>query len=393
MLRLVDAAAPDGVRAGESRVNQERPDLARSPLAGFLLPDHVDEALEFFDAEGTPIGQLMHDPLTGSVLWEGAPGTPGPLGAPPAGGHPAVKHLARFATGLVAADARERQRGGTAGESALAALLRVIDTTLWTVDPFGATGTGAIASLVGRPIAIVRATLSLDVLSDVDGLDYAAPADRDARRRAFEELAARAIRVRLGEVTRSDDGLLAYAIDDAYDRLHVISPDVRIAARASGPGEGHFRAFGEASDGAPPPRAVVHPYVAGDTAVDLHPGQLIRLTLLMVPGLSVTATCGVLPRKRVALARDWFEKVLERLSPSIRVGPVLFDATAEGVRMPKVAALGPRQRFTHKPDPLSWRDDVILAATQTAYLPDQPAGVREGWIRVSPVPPGEEGTT
>ena len=70
---------------------------------------------------------------------------------------------------------------------------------------------------------------------------------------------------------------------------------------------------------------------------------------------------------------------------------VLFDSTAEGVRMPTVAALGPRQRFTHKPDPLGWRDDPILAATQTAYLPDQPAGVREGWIRVSPIAPDEGG--
>jgi hypothetical protein len=85
--------------------------------------------------------------------------------------------------------------------------------------------------------------------------------------------------------------------------------------------------------------------------------------------------------------------VLDKLSPSIRVGPMLFDSTPEGVRMPKIAALGPRQRFTHKPDPLGWRDDPILAATQTAYLPDQPAGVREGWIRVSPVVPDGESET
>jgi hypothetical protein len=101
-------------------------------------------------------------------------------------------------------------------------------------------------------------------------------------------------------------------------------------------------------------------------------------------------TCGLLPRKRIALAREWFDKMLERLSPSLRVAPVLFDSTPEGVRMPKIAALGPRQRFTHKPDPLGWRDDPILAATQTAYLPDQPAGVREGWIRVSPIDPNAE---
>lgn len=384
MLRLVDAAAPDGTRAEESRVNQERPDLSRSPVAGFVLPDHVDEALELFDATGEPLGQLMHDPLTGVVLWEGAPGTPGPLGAPPQGGHPAAKHLARLAVGMVAADARARAGAPAPGESALSALLRAIDTTLWTIDPFGSTGTGALAALVGRPVAVVRATLSLELGSDLAALEFASPADRELRRRAFEEAAARAVHVRLGEVTRTDDGLLAYAVDDAYDVLRTISPEVRLAARESGPGQGHFRAFGQASRGAPAPSALSHPYLDFTGALELHAGQLVRLTLLLVPGTAVSATSGLLPRKRIALARDWVQEALERLSPSFRVGPVLLESTSEGVRLPRVAALGPDQRFTHKPDPLGWRDDPILAATQTAYLPDQPAGVREGWIRVSP---------
>ena len=69
---------------------------------------------------------------------------------------------------------------------------------------------------------------------------------------------------------------------------------------------------------------------------------------------------------------------------------MLFETTSQGVRLPRVAALGTKQQFTHKPNPLGWRDDPILAATQTAYLPDQPAGVREGWIRVAPLSPNHE---
>jgi hypothetical protein len=70
--------------------------------------------------------------------------------------------------------------------------------------------------------------------------------------------------------------------------------------------------------------------------------------------------------------------------PSVRVGPVLVDPGV--VRLPPVAALGERQVLTSRDGPLSWRDDAILAATQSAVLPDRTAVLREGWIRVDPRP-------
>jgi hypothetical protein len=72
-----------------------------------------------------------------------------------------------------------------------------------------------------------------------------------------------------------------------------------------------------------------------------------------------------------------------RLSPSFRVGPVLVDPTT--VRLPMVTGLGDKQAFTRRDTPLSWRDDPIVAATQTAYLPEQPSTLQEGWIRVQQV--------
>ena len=43
-------------------------------------------------------------------------------------------------------------------------------------------------------------------------------------------------------------------------------------------------------------------------------------------------------------------------------------------------------------NPRTWRNDAILAATQTALLPDTPAEFRDGWIRVRPTPPEEPST-
>lgn len=86
MFRLVDPAVPaTGIAdAAQARIDQVDPDQAVNPVAGFLLPDHIDEALEAFDAAGTPLGQLVHEPFGGGVMWEPAPGgrcppTPGHL--------------------------------------------------------------------------------------------------------------------------------------------------------------------------------------------------------------------------------------------------------------------------------------------------------------------------
>ena len=81
---------------------------------------------------------------------------------------------------------------------------------------------------------------------------------------------------------------------------------------------------------------------------------------------------------------------LAAIAPSLRTGPVLVetDLAAEGqVRLPKVSVFGKDQNFLWRDTPASWRTDAILAATQTALLPDSPAELREGWIRVAPTPP------
>ena len=119
----------------------------------------------------------------------------------------------------------------------------------------------------------------------------------------------------------------------------------------------------------------------------LRPGVPRLVTLLMLPGLAAHWTAGVTPRQAVRLSRAWFGPVLDRLLPSVRVGPVLVDPGQ--VRLPPVAALGERQVLTYRSGPLSWRDDPILAATQSALLPDSAAVLREGWVRVDPSPPPE----
>ncbi|MFE9999690.1 hypothetical protein [Streptomyces avermitilis] len=373
--RLVDAS--DELR--EAGIDQQ--EGAASPLAGWLLADHADGAVEFFAPGGRALGQLAHDALSGAVVWEGPPGHRAPVGAPPSaafGGQPRLRHLLGLAEGLIDRDSRERAAGVSRSDTPLDALLRIVDTTSTTVGAGGLTGSEHTAQLVGRPIAVVRARLMLDI--EPEGEHPAlSPAARAGRAAAWAWLAGRRFPVRLGALTRLDDGLLAYFVDDDYGLIHPVHADVARVATPSGRHRGDFAALGQR---ATTPRPIGTPTVADGSALSLLPGRSLRLTLLMDPAAKVHATSGILPRKSVDLLRDWFAEDLARLVPSVRVGPVLVDPAT--IRMPLTPAPDGERLWTRRTAPVSWRDDPVVAATQQALLPEVPAWAQEGYLRLAP---------
>jgi hypothetical protein len=385
LLRMVDpgyALVDDPALAPEAYVDQLRAALAVTPVSGFLLPDHIDEALEVFDRDGNPLGQVMHDSVTDAVTWEVAPGRPLPPDAGPLADIPAhAQHAALVAAGLVESDIDTRHHDDPPTASSLSALLRAIDSTLWTVDTYAAIGSPTIAGLVGRPVAVVRLTLRLDAPDDLDEVDVTAAGGLDARRAAFQALADQQFPVRIGELGRSDDGVLGFFVDDDYTSFHVVDQVVASAALASGRHTGHLGLLGEVPD----PDPIEHPYLNLEDTLLVRPGQTVRLTVLMLPAGKLHLTSGVLPRKALELADEWVTPGLSKVVPSMRAGPLLIDPAE--IRLPNVASLGSHQQFTRRTGPLTWKDDPILASTTNAYLPKMPHEAQEGWIRVAPSPP------
>lgn len=374
--RFVDAT--DDTR--DALVEQETKTLVRNPVAGWLLPDHVDAALELFDATGEPLGQLRNERLSSGVVWEGAPGRPGPMGRPPFM-DVANRHAAEFARALIERDAADRQASTEQQESTLDALLRAVDTTMWTVDPFADSGLDYYAKMTGRPIAVVRARLLLDVVSDFDLFDEGDPR-RAERKHRYDELSRRSFDVRLGALTKMDDGLLGYFVNDDYWRFHPVHASVLDQALASGPHRGYLGTLSEVEQFAAdkPVDRIEHPYVVPDSTISVQPGHPVKLTLLLDPGTRVHATSGIVPRKAIGLPRAFVEEALARIAPSFRFGPVLVDPRV--IRMPKPSVMPEEQIWTRHDTPTSWKDDPIEAATQFAYLPDISHEAQEGYLRV-----------
>jgi hypothetical protein len=352
------------------------PDI--SPICGYLLPNHLDGDLEFFDTAGANLGDVRPD-ATAGIVWEDAPGVPSTVGASPELAVPNA-FLAGIARGLLdwgLADADADR------EDALSALLRIIDSTLWSVDPFGHTGDEHLALLIGHPVAVLRARLRLEVDEPVT-----------------PELVNRlTFPLRLGALTHWQDGLFGYFINDDYRTLYCADGAVAGFAREVGPGRGflqpinlvdnYYQNFSAdlgagVTEGNTP---VKHPYVDDSGVLHTQPNQDIHLTLLLEPHSVVHATAGLLPRKEIGLRREWIADALAKISPTFRFGPVLVDP--KRLRMPVPNDIHGTWSWDHRSDITTWTEDKVVNDTGDALITDDPAQGQEGWLRLSPEAPSK----
>jgi hypothetical protein len=346
---------------------------AVSPICGYLMANHLDSALEYFGQDGLNHGMILPD-LEGRIIWEDAPGTPITVGQSPARAipNPFLAQMAQSVLDWGIAD----QQTEVLRESVLSALMRVIDTTLWTVDPFGHQGDEHLSLLVGHPIAVMRAQLRLEVLE---------PTDQETINRI-------AVPVRLGALTHWQDGLLGYFVNDDYRTFYIPDPASADEARAIGPMDGFLGYANKTQDYfssfASTPKPVTHPYVNRDGFFLVRPNQSVFLTLLVEPHTRVNATTGLLPRKEIGMQREWIQEALSRLAPTFRFGPVLIDP--KRIRMPVATELNGTWSWDHRVDVNVWANDPVTNATQEALLSADPPEGSEGWLRLTPKPPEEE---
>lgn len=343
------------------------------PVCGWVLPDHIDGALEFFNAAGAALGQLRLHPRLGAA-WELAPGLPSTVGGSPSAAIPQPQ-LAAIAQALL--DRGLEDVGEDPGrETALAALLRAIDSTLWTVDPYAAIGEEHLSLLIGHPVAVLRAVVRLEVAEPVEDVGN-------------ERVA---VPIRLGALTQWKDGLFGYFVDSDFDHFRCVRSEAAELA-LDRPRDGFLGTVTEARSyydrylddltaGEDPGSPVVHPYIDREGLLWLVPGQTHELTLLVEPQAVVHATTGLLPRKEIGLRREWIADALAAIAPTFRYGPVLRDPRE--VRMPIAADIGGAWTWTHRADVDVWAEEPVSHDGGEAILPPDPAVAQEGWLRLDP---------
>ncbi|MEU8924885.1 discoidin domain-containing protein [Kitasatospora sp. NPDC048545] len=265
-----------------------------TPLAGWLLANYLDQTLGVYGPAGQALGELRvvtTVETTRETRYTPLPHSPysGLSDLRFADDHP---ELHRFVAAL---DARPDS------EAAFKDLLKTIDTSMRTiVDP--AAGDDRLpARLIGRPVALVRADLTLDLQGPLlTDPSWATILEPPAATYPEDSWA-----IRLGDPYDLDDGLIGYYSADRdrevdYGRLSALHP-----AGSSG--------YVKPVDAA----ELDLPARTADRAVTR------RVALLVHPHLPVHATTDILPVQELRLDAEQVHQALAAIRASFRLNPLL----------------------------------------------------------------------
>jgi hypothetical protein len=329
-------------------------DPATTPIAGWLLSNSLDASLVFYDANGVALGELeqLDRSLSSGgsgTRWVQAPGLPSRLGAMPDLANP---HFERFARSLMDL--------GAAGTNALSQLLWVIDAALTSVHPLGGWQEQSLSWFIGRPLAVVRATVRFD-LARTPAFDHGfAALDEQIRSGCFDDRGFTQVpfTVMLGDTRRAYDGLIGYFINDDYTRFFVaqygVTPPVSTYAVPSAP-----------------------------IPLTLDPNaSAVSLTMIVDPRAKIHATSGILPVGTLALPAEQTAAALANIAVTFVVGPVVTDSRAFAAPVPGTGT-GDWTWLSH-PTLTDWPKGLPLRNVDgTARLTPSPQEIVDGWYKLS----------
>ena len=338
---------------------------ASTPVCGWLLPNNLDNKLMVYDARGRALGSLNP-----GGRWEPAPG--GNLAAvvwplPNPHLHKVVTHL------------KEQE---TTHPGFLDGFLTVVEDALENIDPEGAANHDALALLMGRPVAVARAMLNLEVQGR-PAVDQDWNVFRQDMERAFlkEAETGNALRqdpdretqdhaevefpIWIGKSRQLNDGLVGYWIEEG-DRYRANT--FYVPRATAGPAPAH-------------PGIAAHRENERSNLTQSVSGPPPKLTLLLDPRGAIHATCGVLPTKAIHIPPDQFAEALGNIEVTFLSAPILTDRGKISLPLPDEP--GYVWSWCEKEngawETITQIEQVTTAPTAAAA----PQELREGWLKLT----------
>jgi hypothetical protein len=347
---------------------------ATNPLAGWVVVNHLDYSLMLFDGAGASSGSLtVLDNTSGSgARWDPTPGTQAPFGAAP--NFPASRHLQNFANGVLEVESK--------GASALAPLIAIIDSTLWQIDPDSLRANGNLPLLVGTPLALVRATLSLEPRGGpVYDQSWETTNQQDTE--GYDKVP---FSLRVGDVGFSGNGVVGYFLDDDYTHfypVHGYTTQTRNFMAALRTGAGNPNGALRALTMAPKAGEGETPYVVPNALIPLAADGTTRrrLTIIMDPRGVVPLISGFLPSKVLALQPGPVNAATSDMAVSFRIGPLLTDPAQ--VRMPLPSEIRGSWTWIERTGLTLWQETTPAPNVTVASFPDSPPQLTLGWLKLT----------
>ncbi|MCH8619361.1 hypothetical protein [Undibacterium sp. TS12] len=300
---------------------------ATTPVCGWFLQNQLDQSLMVYDASGKAQGALDSD-----FKWTYAPG------AAPVKPEKLPKYLGVMVEELIT--------------KAPANFFKQLDTALEHINPARSSEHEALALLIGRPIAVVRAKLKLDLQGhpainqswDCFRIDLEKFFESDGKQfeRSSDGVSRVKLQIRLGDSRQLNDGLLGYWIEDK---------------------DGNYGAY----------------QTGNDTWIErcIADGE-VNLTMLLDPRGVVHVTSGILPAEVHEIAPDHYAPALKAMEAWFLTAPILSPADKIALPLPTEA--------DHKWSWIARREaseatHIGPANTQANW--DEVLEIQEGWLKLS----------
>lgn len=325
-----------------------------SPICGWILANHLDSSLWIYDHEGDAMGSLILSEDITRVVWQGVPGSD------------------TFGLNIREFFASERGRNANPELKKLAialfnngngdylnAFMRANDITFNIIQPASYRQTGSKAVLLGTPIAVTQARLSLDVRggpaystgwTDLrNEVNSGAPKNDNG----FTKIK---FPVRLGNMEQTEDGLLGYFKDGNYDQYYVMKTNN-------------------------PTDKVKQPDESTITLTLDKAASETTVTMLMDPRGGIHATSGLLPVKKIDIPPAQFADALDNLLVAFLTTPVLYNNNTPAFPVPPVG----ESEWTWLQNELTrWSaSKTINPVDDRANMTDPPQEIHEGWLLLS----------
>lgn len=342
-----------------------------NPICGWLLPNHADGSLAVYDQGGGALGSLQPYLLSGggSVLqWLPAAGGDAAPGAPGAG--PAIDNpqLSALVTGVLNAPDPV---------GAMHDLMLTLDQSVWTLDPAEDKSRGALAALMGHPIAVVRANLQLQLqglTQSNQSYQQIFEAGSDTLKFNSGGVEDLTFQVKLGAMDLRRDGIAGYYNGTDYTTLTAVHKPGQASS-------GYVAQQGDTGGDWPSLSPIPTPQ---DSDGSMHADGSVYVTLLVDPRGDSHVTSGLLPRVRRGLPEKAVAGALSRMELSLQVGPLLLDKGAVKMPLPSVQHGTWSWRHATGTGPGDWQTDPVQSSDANARpMPAAPA-LHDGWLILTP---------
>lgn len=272
-----------------------------SPLCGWIIPNILDRSIDVYDASGYILGivdltvNISINPVNPEATllaelekrWKPAPGNNFPV---------SLQQISNIHLKEVVLFTCRMQPD----------FLELLEKTQETIDPENFAQHTDLAMLMGKPLAIVRASLDFqlkgnpainqDWPSFINSINY--KSDRTSF--GFENVK---VPVRLGESGRLNDGIYGYWIDGETER--------------------NYHSILSVKKGTTIPQGIKF-YDSLDPTITISAtSKPVYVTMLMDPRGKAHAACGVVPVKAISIPDDQFKPALGRMSVPFFIRPLL----------------------------------------------------------------------